>query len=179
MRYNLEDYETVEERIFRWYSDNPEGRIHTAEVTSAADRARGYWVVRAEVFEDHHDQHADCPKGVGHAFEIEGTSGANVTSSLENCETSAIGRALANAGYSSSKKGRASREEMEKVKRGPVQAAPVEVPEGFVESIRGESSIEKLKALWKTSVDGGFSDQVIEEVQNRKKELGNGEAKEA
>jgi hypothetical protein len=41
--------------------------------------------------------------------------GVNATSALENCETSAIGRALANAGYATKGK-RASREEMSKVK---------------------------------------------------------------
>ena len=174
MRYNLDDYETVDERIQRFYKDHPDGRIVSYELSSEDDRARGYFVVRAQVFMDHEDQHMGCPRASGLAFEIEGTSGANVTSSLENCETSAIGRALANAGYSSSKKGRASREEMEKVQRGPVQAPAVAVPDGFVESIRTESSVEKLKELWKTSVEGGFSDQVIREVQDRKKELQDG-----
>ena len=35
----------------------------------------------------------------GHAYESEGSSQINKTSALENCETSAIGRALASAGY--------------------------------------------------------------------------------
>ena len=39
---------------------------------------------------------------VGHAYEIETASGINKTSALENCETSAVGRALAFAGYAGS-----------------------------------------------------------------------------
>ena len=35
----------------------------------------------------------------GHAYEKEGSTQINKTSALENCETSAIGRALAAAGY--------------------------------------------------------------------------------
>jgi hypothetical protein len=46
---------------------------------------------------------------------------ANKTSALENAETSAIGRALANAGYSGNK--RTSRQEMEKVARGATPKA--------------------------------------------------------
>jgi hypothetical protein len=48
----------------------------------------------------------------GLASESISDRGVNSTSALENCETSAIGRALANAGYAAKGK-RASREEME------------------------------------------------------------------
>lgn len=179
MRYNLDDYETVDDRIQRFYADHPDGRIVTFEVTDEADRARGYFVVRAQIFTDHEDQHANCPKATGLAFEIEGTSGANVTSSLENCETSAIGRALANAGYSSSKKGRASREEMEKVQRGPVPRSEPTVPEGFDVRIGACESLDDLEKLWKSAVEGGFSGTVKELFSTRKKEIQNGQAKKA
>jgi hypothetical protein len=91
-QFNLEDYETVEERIKRFYADWPDGRIVSYELTDKRDREKGYWVVRAQVFLDHDDQHAGCPKASGMAFEIEGTAGANKTASLENAETSAIGQ---------------------------------------------------------------------------------------
>ena len=60
----------------------------------------------------------------GYAFEVAG-SGANRTSHEENCETSAIGRALANMGYATSHKDRPSREEMSKASRDDRPAAPV------------------------------------------------------
>ena len=50
----------------------------------------------------------------GYAEETVSSRGVNQTSALENCETSAIGRALANAGYAPKGK-RPSREEMSKV----------------------------------------------------------------
>jgi hypothetical protein len=55
------------------------------------------------------------PWTTGLAEETVQGRGVNATSALENCETSAIGRALANAGYATKGK-RASREEMSKVK---------------------------------------------------------------
>jgi hypothetical protein len=54
------------------------------------------------------------PCATGFAFETITEKGVNSTSALENCETSAIGRALANAGFAAKGK-RASREEMAKV----------------------------------------------------------------
>jgi hypothetical protein len=171
--FNLEDYETVEERIRRFYEDNPDGRIVSYELTGKADRAKGYWVVRAQVFTDHEDQHTNNPKASGLAFEIEGTSGANKTSALENAETSAIGRALANAGYSGNK--RASREEMEKVARGPVAKTPTPaVPEEFLTKVDASVSIEELKHLWEDSVKAGYSDQVSKLIKDKRKALSDG-----
>jgi len=179
MRYNLDDYETVDDRIQRFYADHPDGRIVTYEVTEEADRARGYFVVRAQIYTDHEDQHANCPKATGLAFEIEGTSGANVTSSLENCETSAIGRALANGGYSSSKKGRASREEMEKVQRGPVPRSEPTIPDGFDKKVAACVSLDELEELWKSAVTGGFSALIKENFSARKKEIQDGQVEKA
>lgn len=169
-QFNLEDYETVEERIRKFYADYPDGRIVAYEMSEPSDREKGYWVVRAQVFTDHEQQHANCPKATGLAFEIEGTAGANKTASLENAETSAIGRALANAGYSGNK--RASREEMEKVQRGPApkQAEPP-VPEAFLVSVDAAVSVEELQALWNDAVTGGFTSQVAKIVSSRKRQL--------
>jgi hypothetical protein len=52
----------------------------------------------------------------GFASEIEGSSPVNRTNASENCETSSIGRALANLGFATKGK-RPSREEMQKVQR--------------------------------------------------------------
>ena len=103
-RFNLEEYETVEERIRRFYEDNEDGRIVTEwsnanEYVYSAEREIGKrtWVVKATVYLTGGDQANDLPKATGLAFEIDGGSGANQTAALENAETSAIGRALANA----------------------------------------------------------------------------------
>ena len=117
-QFNLNDYETVEERIRRFYKDNKTGRIITDNITTLQDRQVSTWVVKASVYLD--DQ-TDKPKATGLAFEVDGQGMANKTSALENAETSAIGRALANAGYSGNK--RTSRQEMEKVARGATPKA--------------------------------------------------------
>jgi hypothetical protein len=137
--FNLNDYETVEERIKRFYSDNADGRIITENLTTPADRERNTWVVRAIVFMNGEDQELKLPKATGLAFEIDGGKMANATSALENCETSAIGRALANANYSGNK--RASREEMQKVERG---SSPIRNWDAEIAALKDEASAMQL-----------------------------------
>ena len=105
--FNLEDYETVEERLVKFWKDNPNGQIHT----KLLDSASGRFIVEAAIFRSGDDLR---PWSTGLAEETIQGRGVNATSALENCETSAIGRALANAGYATKGK-RASREEMTKV----------------------------------------------------------------
>ena len=57
----------------------------------------------------------DTRPATGHAYEKEGSSFINKTSYIENCETSAVGRALAMLGFEI-KKSIASREEVENAK---------------------------------------------------------------
>lgn len=109
MGFNLEDYETVEERLLKFWKDYPDGRIETELIEAANTR----FIVVARLFRTEVDQR---PWTSGLAFEHVTERGVNSTSALENCETSAIGRALANAGYATKGK-RASREEMSKVVR--------------------------------------------------------------
>jgi len=69
----------------------------------------------ALLYKNAEDQEKDLPLATGWAFEIKGDGYVNKTIHLENCETSAIGRALANIGICG--KNRASYEEMIKVQR--------------------------------------------------------------
>jgi hypothetical protein len=105
--FNLEDYETVEERLVKFWKDHPDGQIHT----KLLDQSAGRFIVEASIFRTEADNR---PWTTGLAEETIQGRGVNATSALENCETSAIGRALANAGYATKGK-RASREEMAKV----------------------------------------------------------------
>ncbi len=114
--FNLNDYELVETRIGKFYSLYEDGRIVTENMTTKEERERGLWIIKARIYLTQDDHRMGLPKATGYAFEVDGGFGANKTSALENCETSAIGRALANMGLHGNK--RSSREEMQKVERG-------------------------------------------------------------
>jgi hypothetical protein len=105
--FNLDDYETVEERLVKFWKDHPDGQIHTKVLEHTSAR----FIVEASIYRTEADPR---PWTTGLAEETVQGRGVNATSALENCETSAIGRALANAGYATKGK-RASREEMTKV----------------------------------------------------------------
>jgi hypothetical protein len=105
--FNLDDYETVEERLIKYWKEHPDGRIETKLIEASASR----FIVQAYIYRTEADQQAWSS---GLAEETVQGRGVNATSALENCETSAIGRALATAGYATKGK-RPSREEMSKV----------------------------------------------------------------
>jgi hypothetical protein len=105
--FNLADYEPVEVRLEKFIKDYPSFRISTELEVVEASR----YIVKAYLFKNAEDGVAWA---TGYAEETVTSRGVNQTSALENCETSAIGRALANAGYAPKGK-RPSREEMTKV----------------------------------------------------------------
>src|SRR5205823_2992495 len=107
--FNPDQYATVAERIELFYSRFPQGRINTELVT----REDGEITFKALVYRSANDAFAAA---TGWASEREGDSDINSVACLENTETSAVGRALANLGFTASSK-RPSREEMEKAAR--------------------------------------------------------------
>jgi hypothetical protein len=122
MAFNLEDYETVEERLSKFWKDNPDGRIETERVV-AANAPSDEYVFVARLFRTEADQ---FPVSTGWASETKTTSGFNKFA-CELSESSALGRALANWTYA--KKGaRPSKLEMERVREGdlkkPTYGAP-------------------------------------------------------
>jgi hypothetical protein len=158
-QFNLADYETVAERITRFYKDNPDGRIITRNITSATDRQISTWVVQAYIYLSSGDQAANIPKATGLAFEIDGAGLAQKTSALEVCETSAIGRALANAGYSGDK--RATREEMSKVKRD------VSVARNWELALSNINDIEGLRSLYLEAKQGKANPSILEAIKGK------------
>ena len=85
------DYVEVNVRLTAFWELCPEGRIFT-EIVYMQD---GICVIKASVYENKTDEN---PRATGTAYEKEGSTFINKTSYIENCETSAVGRALGNAG---------------------------------------------------------------------------------
>ena len=100
----LKDYVEVNVRIEKFYEKYPEGSIQT-EITHLDDQKV---IIKAYAYRNPEDP----MPATGHAMEKEGSTYINKTSHVENCETSAVGRALAMLGFEV-KKSVASREEME------------------------------------------------------------------
>ena len=148
--FNLEDYETVEERLAKFWKDYPDGLVHTDLVEHSTNR----FVVKASIFRTEADAKAWT---TGYAEETVSARGVNSTSALENCETSAIGRALANANYAAKGK-RASREEMSKVKAG--------APKPFAEKLAEKITVPKEDDPWtiKTVTEAPQAAMSVEEV---------------
>jgi len=158
--FNLADYEPVEVRLEKFIKDYPSFRIATELEVVEASR----YIVKAYLYKDASDGVAWA---TGYAEETVSSRGVNQTSALENCETSAIGRALANAGYAPKGK-RPSREEMSKVvAQKPVKPAVADVQDYWTTPVN-----EYMKV-----VDAPVTlDKALDLVQNI---VGTGEAQEA
>jgi hypothetical protein len=162
--FNLEDYETVEERLVKYWKDHPDGQIHT----SLLDSSGGRYIVIAQVYRTEADAR---PWTTGLAEETVAGRGVNATSALENCETSAIGRALANAGYATKGK-RASREEMSKVQsKNVAQSAIAEVKAKMAQTATEYVPVPKEEDPW-TIKDGAPVQTMDGAVDLLKQEMG-------
>jgi hypothetical protein len=153
-KFDLDSYETVESRLAKFWKANPEGRVLTDLIYQDERR----FITKAFIYFDRNDA---TPVATGFAEEIVGASPVNRTSALENCETSAIGRALANCGFASEGK-RPSRSEMEKVERYQNEprmvAKPVKAPseadiakaKDLISYVAQAKSKDELKRIWET-----------------------------
>lgn len=159
MAFNLTDYETVEDRLVRfWAEHGPGARVETTMMQYDGDSC----IFRAEIYFKNSET---VPTATGYAHEIRSDRGVNATSFVENCETSAIGRALANCGYATHGK-RPSREEMAKVSRaetpnaGHASPVPSEATEhipkgafatpkqiGYIKKLAKDANMDDLRLL--------------------------------
>ena len=162
-KFNLQDYETVEERIKKFYAEYPDGRIVT-EMVHFDDVHPRTWVFKAYAYLTAGDQAAGLPKATGFASEIDGTGGANNGSACENSETSSIGRCLSNMSMSGNK--RASRSEMEKVNNL--------ADRNWVAEADKITDVTGLRWLYAQAKGAGASAEQLERIQSRAELLNSG-----
>ena len=151
MGFDLENYETVEERLVRWWAAYPNTQIVTTMVhydgKTVVFRAEG--IVEGRVIAS------------GYAEEVHGSSPVNKTSFVENCETSAIGRMIGNSPLGTKPGARPSRQEMQKVERhnGNVQAGS---------ALAGIVTERQLQYIKKLAKNRGLDDEgLFDECQSR------------
>ena len=143
--FNLDNYEDVDTRIHKFYETYEDGSILTELITN--DEEKGIVIFKAVAFRTHVDT---APSAIGYARGARKDRGVDRDFWFENCETSAIGRCLANLGLSAKGK-RASSIEMAKVNEAESNA-PIRV--------RTESHKEFLQAtnptaeiVWDTTIE--------------------------
>lgn len=113
------DYVEVNQRILAFWELYPDGRIVTELVSDDGERC----LFKASIVVD------GKIVATGHAFECKSTSQVNKSSYVENCETSAIGRALGIFGIgctesiASAEEVEAAIEQQERAKRTPKEKA--------------------------------------------------------
>jgi hypothetical protein len=173
-RFDLNKYATVAERLAMLEAAYPDYRLETDDYSTAEDRAKGVWRVKATLYLTREDQLDGLAKATGHAFEVDSANGPQSTSALEVCETSSVGRCLALASnkWTGNKddaaRSLASREEMEKVQRGAPVAPAVEAPADFHDKLAEATELEDLMNLWEQAKVGGYADFVRKSISERK-----------
>jgi hypothetical protein len=116
MSFNLDNYEPVAPRLARWLEHVADNGGLPRVITDMVHRGDGWCVFKACLYIN------EDLVSTGWAEEHQTDRGVNAASHVENCETSAVGRALANIGMAGSDPTkRPSREEMQKVARHPSQ----------------------------------------------------------
>jgi hypothetical protein len=152
---DLANYEPVDERIARFKADHPNFRVLTEE-SHEGEPGATRWVVKASIWRD--AENTGMPDGTGYAFEIDGKGMTQRTAALETCETSAIGRALANLGYAGNRK--VTREEMIK----PAVAQ-------FEDRVAAAESEAELRSIWVEAQAQGLEKRIQGAVNKRKAEV--------
>ena len=100
IKIHNKEYKTVALRVTEFLaSPKHEGwaietKLITAHSSDGIARSDEYIVMKATIRDDQ-----DRSRGTGYAEELRGSTNINKTSALENCETSAIGRALSAVGF--------------------------------------------------------------------------------
>ena len=143
--FNLANYEDVDTRIHKFYETYEDGSILTELITN--DEEKGIVIFKAVAYRTHVDT---APSAVGYARGARKDRGVDRDFWFENCETSAIGRCLANLGLSAKGK-RASSLEMAKVNDSKPQPAIRVRTEEHKEFIKQNNP--SAEVVWDTTIE--------------------------
>lgn len=155
--FNLNEYQTVQERIDLFWTKYPNGRLYTELVSFTPDQV----VFKAEVYANKDDVY---PLAVDYAEERLGSSPVNKTSFLENCSSSATGRALSLLGHEFSPKAkRPSASEMSKVQRLTNQ----DVSRNWELALSNINDIEGLRSLYNEAKQGKAPNAILEAIKGK------------
>ena len=155
--FNLADYETVDERLDKFWKANPDGRISTELEVYENNR----FIVKAYIYKNCTDSVAFA---TGYAEEKVSDRGVNSNFALPNCETSSIGRALANGGFAAKGK-RPSAEEMDKVNRTAQRPNIAQVQTATIANIVAPSTTTITSDpvdYWATPFGDGSTTKLVE-----------------
>jgi hypothetical protein len=156
-QFNLNEYQTVQERIDLFWVKYPNGRFKLDIVSQTDNQV----VIKASVWTDKLDKH---PTTVDFAEERIGTSPVNKVSHVENCATSALGRAISALGGEFSPKGkRPSRSEMEKVARATENKATAK--DWIAMATELGNDIEGLRLLYSQAKTANASPATLTKIQ--------------
>jgi hypothetical protein len=155
--FDLAQYQTVQERIDLFWSKYPNGRFNVELVSFTPEQV----VFKAEVYLHKDDLY---PAAVDYAEERLGSSPVNKTSFVENCATSALGRAISMLGGQFSPKGkRPSTSEMSKVAR----LSTPEVARNWNSALDNINDIEGLRSLYNEAKQGKAPTAILEAIKGK------------
>ena len=163
----MDSYEPVADRIAKFWEKYPQGRIHT-EIKLINETEI---VIMASIFTDREDTR---PAAIDFAQETRGSSAINKTSFIENCSTSAIGRALSALGFQSKKDGkvaRPSQEEMIKVSSAAIDGVVKDL-EGRASVLALSSDVDGLRELYSEAKNAGAPKRLLDQITEMAKALG-------
>ena len=156
--FDLSQYQTVQERIDLFWSRYDSGRFNIELVSMTPEQV----VFKAEVYLHKDDLY---PAAVDFAEERLGSSPVNKTSFVENCSTSALGRAISLLGGEFSPKGkRPSVSEMSKVQR--LSAQP-ETARNWQAALDNINDIEGLRSLYNEAKQGKAPNAILEAIKGK------------
>lgn len=148
------NYAEVNQRIKAFRMVYPNGAI----VTELLSNENGMCIFKATVLDDER-----LPLGTGTAYEKEGSTFINKTSYIENCETSAVGRALGMCGFGIDTSV-ASYEEVSNAIKNQEQTKQRDKRLDEIEDLAQDTgtSIAKLESYYKVKMLDALTDKQIE-----------------